>query len=264
MNKRAKGGQPVKNEDPKPVSQAATPPEAPEDTNPADSAESKQKEKMPDFKAAIEAATAGKLLIRGQAADADLQRLVDKLLTEGSTFEDVVESARECGAKELTINAVRSYFLGSGKIQALRVRYMAETSESLMKGLGDDADTAEARLAKATMLTGLMNLHERVAPVTPKDAEHDRMERVNQNLKRQLFVVQRDKARQALRYTEEKIRVLRVSQQKVKEEIATLQKDAERHQAGEPLGPAMLQRIQQIYGLTCQMSEGGRGDAAKA
>jgi hypothetical protein len=55
-----------------------------------------------------------------------------------------------------------------------------------------------------------------------------------------------------------------VSQQKVKEEIATLQKDAERHQAGEPLGPAMLQRIQQIYGLTCQMSDGGRGDAAKA
>ena len=177
MNKRAKVGQPVKNEDPDPVSQAATPPEAPEDTNPAGSAESKQKEKMPDFKAAIEAATAGKLLIRGQAADADLQKLVDKLLTEGSTFEDVVESARECGAQGLTIHAVRSYFLGSGKIQALRVRYMAETSESLMKGLGDDADTAEARLAKATMLTGLMNLHEGVAPVTPKDAEHDRMER---------------------------------------------------------------------------------------
>ena len=38
MSKSAKVGQPVKNEDPKPVSQAATPPEAPEDTNPADSA----------------------------------------------------------------------------------------------------------------------------------------------------------------------------------------------------------------------------------
>ena len=89
MNKHAKVGQPVKNEDPNLVSQAATPPETPEYTNPAVSAESEQKEKMPDFKAAIEAATAGKLLIRGQAANADLQKLVDKLLTEGSTFEDV-------------------------------------------------------------------------------------------------------------------------------------------------------------------------------
>jgi hypothetical protein len=61
------------------------------------------------------------------------------------------------------------------------------------------------------------------------------------------------------------MRTLVLTQQKLREEIGTLQQDAKRQQSGEPLGPAMLQRIQQIYGLTCQpVLNGGRGDAAKA
>jgi len=192
------------------------------------------------------------------------QQLVDKLLTEGSTFEEVVETANELHVSGITLNAVKSYFQGNPELQAKRVRYLVETGESLLAGLGDP-ESAEARLAKAAFLTGYLNLYQDAAPITPKDAEHARMERANLSLKHRLLVVQRDKARQAQRFSEERLRALVLTQEKLKVEIGTLQQDAKRQQAGEPLGPAMLQRIQQIYGLTCQpMLNGGRGDAAKA
>jgi hypothetical protein len=200
-------------------------------------------------------------------ADSDTHSLIDKLLTEGSTFEDAVETAnqrRDPTKPDITLNAVRSYFQGNPQLQARRVRYLVKTSESLLEGLGDP-ESAEARLAKAAFLTGYLNLYKDVEPITPKEAEHARMERANLNLKHQLLVVQRDKARQALRYTEERIRFLVVTRKKMNEQIEMLQQDAKKQQAGEPLGPAMLQRIQQIYGLSCQpIPYGGLGDGAKA
>jgi len=216
-----------------------------------------------DSGSGLQAAISGKLVVKGNAATGDQHTLVDKLLIEGLTFEDVVASVKECGAGEIPLNAVKSYFQGNKEIQAQRVRYMVETSEALFKGLGNP-DSAEARLAKAAMATGFKNLYRDVEQVSPKDAEHSRMERANLSLKHKLVVAQRDKARQALRYNEEKIRTLVLTQQKLKEHIVALQQDAKRQQAGEPLGPEMLQRIQQIYGLTCQIPDRGRGDAAKA
>ncbi len=168
------------------------------------------------------------------------------------------------GASGVTLNAVKTYFQGNRKLQAERVRHLVQTSESLLAGLGDP-NSAEGRLAKAALLTGYMNLYQDAPPITLKDAEHARMEQANLNLKHRLVVAQRDKARQALQYSKERTRLLVLAQEKVTEQIAILQQDAKRQQAGEPLGPAMLQRIQQIYGLTCQpMPYGGRGDAAKA
>ena len=196
--------------------------------------------------------------------DESTQKLVDTLLTQGSTFEEVVETANQSSVPGITLTAVKSYFQGNPQLQAQRVHYLVETGESLLAGLGDP-ESAEARLAKAAFLTGYLNLYQDAPPITPKDAEHARMERANLNLKHKLLVVQRDKARQALRFSEERLRALVLTQEKLKIEIGTLQQDAKRQQAGEPLGPAMLQRIQQIYGLTCQpMLNGGRGDAAKA
>jgi len=212
-----------------------------------------------------EGAPAGAIVAKNPVTrEKDVQQLVDKLLIEGSTFEEVVETANERGIPGITFNAVKSYFQGSPELQAKRVRYLVETGESLLAGLGDP-ESAEARLAKAAFLTGYLNLYQDASPITPKDAEHARMERANLNLKHKLLVVQRDKARQALKYSDERLRALVLTQEKLKIEIGTLQQDAKRQQAGEPLGPAMLQRIQQIYGLTCQpMLNGGRGDAAKA
>ena len=66
------------------------------------------------------------------------------------------------------------------------------------------------------------------------------MEQANLNLKHRLVVAQRDKARQALQYSKERTRLLVLAQEKVTEQIAILQQDAKRQQAGEPLGPAML------------------------
>ena len=59
------------------------------------------------------------------------------MLIEGSTFEGVVETASELGASGVTLNAVKTYFQGNRKLQAERVHYLVQTSESLLKGLGD-------------------------------------------------------------------------------------------------------------------------------
>ena len=244
---------------------------APADSTPGSSstpamqagAEDKNNEKA-NSGAAVAAVTAGSLVIDGRPAT-DIERgLVDKLLIEGSTLEGVVETASELGAAGVTLNAVRTYFQGSRELQSKRVRHLVETSESLLAGLGDP-NSAEGRLARAALMTGYLNLHQDVRPITLKDAEHARLGQANLNLKHRLVVAQRDKARQALQYMKERTRLLVLAQQRVTEQIAILQQDAKRQQAGEPLGPAMLQRIQQIYGLTCQpMPSGGCGDAAKA
>jgi len=267
MNKRAQIAPAAEIPDGMAINQPPAPTDSTAETKPAPSARQGTEEKNGHGAAtdpSVAAKAAGCLVINGVAAEQGVQNLVDKLLIEGSTFEDVVQTANERSVRGVTLSAVKSYFQGNPQLQAQRVRYLVETGESLLAGLGDP-ESAEARLAKAAFLTGYLNLYQDAPPITPKDAEHARMERANLNLKHKLLVVQRDKARQALRFSDERLRVLVLTQEKLKVEIGTLQQDAKRQQAGEPLGPAMLQRIQQIYGLSCQpMLDGGRGDAAKA
>ncbi len=266
MSKRDQNARTKKNELEPVINPAPTPTDPTAGTSSAHSTQSGTEDKgdqKPDSARGVAAIAAGKLVIKGAPATDTEQKLVDKLLIEGSTFEGVVETANELGAPSLTVNAVKTYFQGNQKLQADRVHYMVDTSESLLKGLGDP-ESAEARLAQAAILTGLMNLHQDTPQMSLKDAEHARIAQANLNLKHRLVVAQRDKARQALQYSKERTRLLVLAQEKVTEQIAILQQDAKRQQAGEPLGPAMLQRIQQIYGLTSQMPDGGRGDAAKA
>jgi hypothetical protein len=57
-----------------------------------------------------------------------------------------------------------------------------------------------------------------------------------------------------------------LTQEKLREEVLKLQQEAKGHRAGEPMGPEMLQRIQQLYGLACQplLYEESANAAAKA
>ena len=182
----------------------------------------------------------------------DLKKLVEKLLAEGSTFEDVVETVDERGGDRITLNAVQNYFQGHVDVQAKRVRHLINSAEALLATVGKNPRSAEAQLARATFLTGYLRVRRDASLITPKEAEHNRLERENVALKRKVLVMQKDKAVQELKYTNARTRMILLSQEKLKEEILKLQQEAKGRRAGEPLGPEMLERIQQLYGLACQ------------
>jgi len=186
------------------------------------------------------------------ALDLDLQKLVRQMLVDGSTFEDVVEAVNERGGDGITLNAVQNYFQGSLDVQKRRVRRLIESAEALLASVDKDPKSAEARLARATFLTGYSRVHRDASLITPKDAERSRMERENLSLKHQILIIQRKKAMQELDYSRARTRLILLTQGKLQEEILKLQREVKAHRPGEPMGPEMLQRIQALYGLACQ------------
>jgi hypothetical protein len=196
----------------------------------------------------------------------DQQNLVSKMLVEGSTFEDVVEAINDQGDGGITLNAVQNFFQSNLDIQKKRVRRLIESGEALLASVGKDPKSAEARLARATFLTGYLRVRRDAAQISPKDAEHVRMERENLSLKRRLLIMQKEKAQQELKYSNARTRMILLTQDKLKEEILKLQQEAKGQGAGKPMGPEMLQRIQQLYGLASQplLDEEGVNVAAKA
>jgi hypothetical protein len=198
--------------------------------------------------------------------DEDRQRLVRQMLIDGATFEDVVEAVNERGRGGITLNAVQNYFQGNLDIQKKRVSHLIESGEALLAAAGKDPKSAEARLARATFLTGYLRVRRDASQISLKDAERLRMERENLSLKRRIVFMQKEKAVQELKYSNARTRLILLTQEKLKEEIMRLQQEAKGHQAGEPMGPEMLQRIQQLYGLACQplLCEERANGAAKA
>jgi hypothetical protein len=182
----------------------------------------------------------------------DLQALADKMLKEGSTFEDVVEGVNARGGQRVTLNAVKTYFRGNRVLQTQRARRQVEDAEALLATVDKDPRSAEARLARATFLTGYSRLNRNTSEVTPREAARYRMECENLHLKHQILMMQRKKAKQDLEYSRARTRLIEITQGKMQGEILGLERELQAHQMGDPLAPDMLQRIQQLYGLACQ------------
>jgi hypothetical protein len=184
--------------------------------------------------------------------DKDEKDLVDKLLKEGSTFEDVVEAVNARGGQRITLNAVKTYFQGNRVLQTQRARRQIEDAETLLASVDKDPKSAEARLARATFLTGYSRVHRNASVVTPREAARYRMECENLNLKHQILMMQRKKAKQDLEYSRARTRLVEITQGKMQGDLLRLERELSAHQLGDPLAPDILQRIQQLYGLACQ------------
>jgi hypothetical protein len=220
-----------------------------------DAAASAAKNPPEDGSAGTEkAVTAGGTKVVHDVIDLDPKEknLVTKLLKEGSTFEDVVEAVNARGGKCITLNAVKTYFQGNRMLQIQRARRQIEDAESLLASVDKDPKSAEARLARATFLTGYSRVHRDVSLVSPRDAARYRMECENLTLKHQILMMQKKKALQDLDYSRARTRLILLTQGKLQEEILKLQREVKAHRTGDPIGPEMLQRIQQLYGLACQ------------
>ena len=126
--------------------------------------------------------------------DSEGQKLVRKLLVEGSTFEDVVETVNERGGQRVTVNAVKNYFQGDLEVQKERVRRQIKNAQELLACVDKDPKSAEAQLAQATFLTGYERVHRNSAVVTPGEAVRYRLQNENLNLRRKILEINKKKA----------------------------------------------------------------------
>jgi len=177
--------------------------------------------------------------------------LVDKMLEEGSTFEDVVEGVNARGGQQITLNVVKTHFQEDRGLQTRRALRQVEDTEALLASLGKDPQSAEARLARATFLTGYSRVNRNASVVTPREAARYRMECDNLNLKHQILMLQKTKAKQDLDYSRARTNLLQITQAKMQGEILRLERELTAHRAGDPIGPEVLQQIRQLYGLAC-------------
>jgi hypothetical protein len=198
--------------------------------------------------------TAGGESVKADVVDLhpDLRDLVRRLLIEGSTFEDVVEGVNARGGQCITLNAVKTYFQGNRELQTQRALRQVEDAEALLATVDKDPKSAEARLARATFLTGYSRVNRNASVVNPREAARYRMECENLNLKHQILMMQRKKAKQDLEYSRARTRLIEITQGKMQGDLLRLERELRAHQVGDPLAPDILQRIQQLYGLACQ------------
>jgi hypothetical protein len=178
--------------------------------------------------------------------------LVDRMLKEGSTFEDIVDRVNARDEQRITLGAVRTYFRANREVQTKRALRQVEDAEALLASLDKDPKSAEARLARATFLTGYSRVNLNTPEVTAKEAARYRLQCDNLNLKHQILMLQKKKAKQDLEYSEARTNLIKITQGKMQGDILRLERELRAHRAGDPIGPEVLQRIQQLYGLACQ------------
>jgi len=192
-------------------------------------------------------------LVRNDVAELpeELRQLVDQMLTEGATFEDVVEAVNDRGGDSITLAAVQNYFRGSLEIQARRVRRQVETAQALKQALGDP-DSANRQLAEAALLTGFLRLNRKGADLNIKDAVRARLERENLHLKQQLLRLRVRRELQDQKFAKSRLRTELARWELTKAHIAKLKQSLEKEGDRTQLGPETLQKIYEIYGLISQ------------
>ena len=180
-----------------------------------------------------------------------LRRLVEKMLVEGATFEDVVQAVNERGDEGVTQSAVQNFFRSNLELQKQRVRHQVETAEAL-KAAFDHPRSAEGKLADAVLLTGFLGLTHKSSEFTRRDAERARLHRENLHLKQQLLRLQVQKAEQDRNLNRARIRSELAKYQVAKIRIRQLYRALQETSNTRGLGPEAMQKIQEIYGIVTQ------------
>ncbi len=176
------------------------------------------------------------------------QKLTDRLLVEGSTFEEVIETVSERGGPFLTLNAVRDHFRSSPDLQRQRVQHQVSAAASLKAALGD-RDSAESELAEAAFLTGFMCLARNGSEPTLKDAERARLQRENMGLKQHVLRLQEARELKERDLLRARTAVEKAKERKLRQEVRALHDSVTRPGADRQLPPEAIRKIEEIYGL---------------
>lgn len=178
----------------------------------------------------------------------DLALLVETMLVEGATFEDVVEAVEDCGQERVTLHAVQNFFRGNLALQQRRIQHQKETAQALKKALGDPK-SGQQEMADAILMTGLMRVNRRGSEISAKDAVFEKYERENLKLKKELASQRRQKLRLDIRIANTRLKSEQAKTELTKAKLAEMEHIVETRQGKDHLGPDVLEKIQEIYGL---------------
>jgi hypothetical protein len=179
--------------------------------------------------------------------DDKFRKMTDRLLTEGSTFEEVMETVAQRGGPQLTLAAVRDYFRHNLRLQMRRVRYQKRASDALKGAIG--TNTPEGDLAEAAFITGFMSLGRSGSETNLKDTERARLERENLRLRQSVLKLKNARERKERDLLSARTAYEKARGRKLIKEVRELHREATKPDAERQLPPETIQKIREIYGL---------------
>ena len=178
---------------------------------------------------------------------AELRELVERMLVQGATFEDVYDSVNERGV-HVTLQAIQSRYRSDLELQKRRIEFQVERARVLTEALGDP-DSSDAQLAYAAMLTGLQRLSRKEGGLTLRDAVKGTMERRNILLKRDLLRMQLEREKEDKKFRKTRLHAEMLKLQMMKTKLEQLQRELMKSENSSTLGQVAMEKIQEIYGL---------------
>lgn len=178
----------------------------------------------------------------------NFQKLADRLLVEGATFEEVIQSVEERGGPQLTLSAVQDYFRRNLTLQMQRVRHQVQAAKSLKAALGNP-ESAEGELAEAAFFTGYLCLGRSGSEATLKDAEHARLLRENQRLHQHVLRLKEQREAKELEFLRARTAVEVAKQRLLRKRVIELHRSVTQNGKVQELAPEAIEKIREIYGL---------------
>jgi len=178
---------------------------------------------------------------------ANMRELAERMLVEGATFEDVQDSLNERGVP-VTLQAVQNLYRSNLELQKRRIQFQVERAQALKEALANPG-SVDAELAYAAMLTGLQRLERKDGGLTLRDAIRGTLERRNIQLRRKLLNMQIEREIEERKFRRTRLHAEIAKLQLTRIKLAQLQEELKRQKGGATLGPAAMEKIQEIYGL---------------
>jgi hypothetical protein len=177
-----------------------------------------------------------------------LQMLIDQALTQGSTIEDTVALVNEQREATITLGAVESYFRSNIELQQSRIRYLIKTAHELKSSLSNP-ESAQADLAEAVLLTGLMGLRRRTTGSELQHAVRAKEQQENLRLKEEAFQLKAEKSVLDRKMLQAKLKSEQAKLQLATERLKQLQETLSRDRGDVIASPELIKRIQEVYGI---------------
>src|SRR5579872_6375650 len=163
--------------------------------------------------------------------------LINQMLIEGSTFEDVADAITESGRVKLGARIVERHFRSNPELQEKRVVRQVEIARRLKAALADP-QSEQAELAESVLIMGLMGLNRRTAAQSMQQAMRYKHQQENIRLREDAFNLK-----------VEKLEMETLKQEMLARKFQSLKEAAERASADDALSPEILKQIHEIYGL---------------
>jgi hypothetical protein len=174
--------------------------------------------------------------------------LINQMLIEGSTFEDVAEAITESGRVKLTARVVERHFRSDPELQERRIVRQVEVARRLREALAGPR-SEQTDLAESVLFMGLMGLSRRTAAQGMQQAMRYKHQQENVRLREDAFNLKVEKLEMDKKLLETRLKMESMKHEMLAQKFQSLKEAAERASAGDALSPEILKQIHEIYGL---------------